>query len=302
MAADARRQVTLFGLEVTDDAGYARYREAMAPILARHGGAFGCDFVVARVLCSGRARASIACSRSCFRTPEVATGSSRTRAYRAVRKQWFEPSVGMVATLGEGGLTAQRHYHRIWPEGLYRHADHPLPSSHREHLRRCPPTSRERRRFQPPDQSTLKKIRYGATHQLAVGRDPDALQLGHDAAAQDASQEARFGEPSPHRGASLSPDSRVCGNEFENVFRDPRLRPATTRPSRLTRTRQLGEPATQASASHAPPKRLPPLQLLVALHHEPQQQERLALLRKLSMSCKTAVAFPFCVMRIGLRS
>ena len=53
MAADARRQVTLFGLEVTDDAGYARYREAMAPILARHGGAFGCDFVVAR----GAARA-----------------------------------------------------------------------------------------------------------------------------------------------------------------------------------------------------------------------------------------------------
>ena len=29
--------------------------------------------------CSGRARASIACSRSCFRTPETASGSSPTR-------------------------------------------------------------------------------------------------------------------------------------------------------------------------------------------------------------------------------
>src|SRR5438132_12314212 len=50
MAADAGPHTTLFGLEVTDDAGYTQYRSAMAPILARHGGAFGCDFVVARVL------------------------------------------------------------------------------------------------------------------------------------------------------------------------------------------------------------------------------------------------------------
>jgi len=34
------------GLEVTDDAGYAQYREAMAPILARYGGRFGCDALV----------------------------------------------------------------------------------------------------------------------------------------------------------------------------------------------------------------------------------------------------------------
>jgi hypothetical protein len=50
MGADGDRHVTLFGLEVTDDAGYAQYRNAMAPILARHGGAVGCDFVVARVM------------------------------------------------------------------------------------------------------------------------------------------------------------------------------------------------------------------------------------------------------------
>ena len=31
--------MTLFGLEVTDEAGYAHYREEMTPILTRHGGA-----------------------------------------------------------------------------------------------------------------------------------------------------------------------------------------------------------------------------------------------------------------------
>src|SRR6185295_4262229 len=39
MGADGDRHATLFGLEVTDDAGYAQYRSVMAPILARHGGA-----------------------------------------------------------------------------------------------------------------------------------------------------------------------------------------------------------------------------------------------------------------------
>ena len=102
MAADTRRQVTLFGLEVTDDVGYARYREAMAPILARHGGAFGCDFVVARVLLGPSPRIN-----RVF-TLAFPDAGSRDRffadeAYREVRKQWFEPSVGTVATLAEAG-------------------------------------------------------------------------------------------------------------------------------------------------------------------------------------------------------
>ena len=50
MGAERDRHVTLIGLEVTDAAGYAQYRNAMASILARHGGAFGCDFVGAQVL------------------------------------------------------------------------------------------------------------------------------------------------------------------------------------------------------------------------------------------------------------
>jgi uncharacterized protein (DUF1330 family) len=98
MAADEGRDVTLFGLEVTDDAGYTRYREAMTPILARFGGAFGCDFVVARVLLGPSPRINRVFT---IAFPDAA---SRERffadeAYRAVRKQWFEPSVAAVAVL-----------------------------------------------------------------------------------------------------------------------------------------------------------------------------------------------------------
>jgi uncharacterized protein (DUF1330 family) len=99
MGADGR-VVTLYGLEVQDEAGYARYREAMAPILARHGGAFGCDFAVARVLLGPSPRIN--------RVFTIGFPDAGSRArffadeeYRAVRKQWFEPSVAAVAVLEE---------------------------------------------------------------------------------------------------------------------------------------------------------------------------------------------------------
>lgn len=46
----AAEHVRLYGLEVFDDAAYVEYRRHMAPFLARHGGSFEYDFVVARVL------------------------------------------------------------------------------------------------------------------------------------------------------------------------------------------------------------------------------------------------------------
>ncbi|MGF1720799.1 DUF1330 domain-containing protein [Vibrio kyushuensis] len=42
----------LVGLEVTDNAVYTQYREAMKPLLSFHGGSFGYDFVVSEVLLS----------------------------------------------------------------------------------------------------------------------------------------------------------------------------------------------------------------------------------------------------------
>lgn len=40
----------LVGLTVTDEETYRQYREAMAPLLAAHGGGFRYDFVVGKVL------------------------------------------------------------------------------------------------------------------------------------------------------------------------------------------------------------------------------------------------------------
>lgn len=102
MDAEGGRHMTLFGLEVTDDAGYARYREAMAPILVRHGGRFGCDFVVARVLVGPSPRIN-----RVF-TIVFPDGGSRERffsdeEYRTVRARWFEPSVGVREVLEEAG-------------------------------------------------------------------------------------------------------------------------------------------------------------------------------------------------------
>ena len=100
MGADGDRHVTLFGLEVTDDAGYAQYRNAMAPILARHGGALGGDFVVARVLKGPNPRIN----RVFTLTFPFSANRHRFFAdeeYRSVRARWFEPAVGAVEVLAE---------------------------------------------------------------------------------------------------------------------------------------------------------------------------------------------------------
>ena len=100
MGADGGRDTTLYGLEVTDDAGYARYRQEMTPILAQYGGAFGCDFVVATVLKAPSPRIN-----RVF-TIVFPDRASRERffadeRYRAVRARWFQPSVGAVEVLEE---------------------------------------------------------------------------------------------------------------------------------------------------------------------------------------------------------
>lgn len=100
MPADPGRLVTLYGLEVTDDAGYARYRAAMTPILTRHGGAFGCDFVVSRALLAPNDRIN--------RVFTITFPDEATRArffadpdYQKVRAEWFTPSVTSAAVLVE---------------------------------------------------------------------------------------------------------------------------------------------------------------------------------------------------------
>jgi uncharacterized protein (DUF1330 family) len=101
MNAEPVRHVMLVGLEVTDEHSYTRYRAAMTPILAGFGGAFGCDFEVARVLLGDR------------RINRVFTISFPDRAsreqffadadYRAAREQFYAPAVAHAQILAEFG-------------------------------------------------------------------------------------------------------------------------------------------------------------------------------------------------------
>ena len=100
MAADRSRYVVLMGLEVTDDASYARYRAGMTPILESFGGSFGCDFVVAAVLKGPSERLN--------RVFTIAFPDRTTQArffadarYRQVRAEHFERAVAQSIVLAE---------------------------------------------------------------------------------------------------------------------------------------------------------------------------------------------------------
>jgi uncharacterized protein (DUF1330 family) len=87
-------------LHVTDDAGYLAYRDAMAPLLARHGGGFRYDFVVARTLRS-------ASDHPINRVFAIYFGSRAEKEafyahpdYLAIKARHFEPSVAGRTVLG----------------------------------------------------------------------------------------------------------------------------------------------------------------------------------------------------------
>lgn len=89
----------VFGIEVRDRDRYARYRSQMRPILEQHGGIFAWDFHVSRA-----ERGEHWINRLfAIRFPDRA---ARERffsdgRYRAVRREFFELSVGRVAALAE---------------------------------------------------------------------------------------------------------------------------------------------------------------------------------------------------------
>jgi len=107
MGADDALHTTWVGLEVTDDAGYAQYRSAMAPILARHGGTFGCDFIVARVLKGPNTRINRVFTLS-FPSRADHDRFFADEEYRTVRARWFGPAVGAVEVLAEVNPDAAR--------------------------------------------------------------------------------------------------------------------------------------------------------------------------------------------------
>lgn len=89
------------GLHVVDDEAYGRYREAIAPILERHGGGFPYDFLVARVLRS-------AADHPIDRLFAIRFGDRASRDaffadpdYRAARARHFEGAVRGTTILSE---------------------------------------------------------------------------------------------------------------------------------------------------------------------------------------------------------
>lgn len=99
MAGDTRF-VQLYGLQVDDDAAYQRYRAAMTPVLHRHGGRFGYDFVIARVLASETERSINRVFTIAFPDRATAERFFADPAYLEVRRTWFEPAVSAVTMIG----------------------------------------------------------------------------------------------------------------------------------------------------------------------------------------------------------
>lgn len=94
------RYAFLVGLHVTDDAGYARYRQEMKPIMIRYGGQFEYDFVVDKTLAS---RAEHPINRAfviSFPDEQGRAMFFNDPAYKVVRETWFKPSVEGVTIIG----------------------------------------------------------------------------------------------------------------------------------------------------------------------------------------------------------
>jgi uncharacterized protein (DUF1330 family) len=99
MAGEPTRHVRVYGLQVADAAGYRRYREGMTPILHRHGGAFGYDFEVARVLASESDRPIDRVFTIAFPDRATADRFFADPDYLAVRHAWFEAAVTAVTVI-----------------------------------------------------------------------------------------------------------------------------------------------------------------------------------------------------------
>jgi uncharacterized protein (DUF1330 family) len=99
-AAEPRRFVLLMALAVGDEEGYARYRERMLPILAAHGGAFGCDFRVGEVLKGADARVNRVFTLS-FPDRNHRERFFADEGYQRIRGEHFAPSVIAASVLGE---------------------------------------------------------------------------------------------------------------------------------------------------------------------------------------------------------
>ncbi len=89
----------LVGLQVNDDAAYARYRDAMAPILAQYGGGFRYDFQIAAVLRQATAEPINRVFTIHFADERSRDAFFADPAYLVVRDRFFAGSVGATTIL-----------------------------------------------------------------------------------------------------------------------------------------------------------------------------------------------------------
>jgi uncharacterized protein (DUF1330 family) len=90
----------MVGLTVRDDAVYQQYRDAMAPLLAAHGGGFRYDFTIARVLKSASEHAINRVFAIYFGSPAQKDAFFAHPEYRAIRARYFEPAVAGTTIIG----------------------------------------------------------------------------------------------------------------------------------------------------------------------------------------------------------
>ena len=88
-------------MNVTDPAGYDRYRAAMKPILARYGGSFRYDFLIGQTLASASAHAITRVFVLSFPEKDAEAAFFANPEYLAVRAKHFAPAVDGFTVLGE---------------------------------------------------------------------------------------------------------------------------------------------------------------------------------------------------------
>ena len=91
----------LVALDVTDATKYARYREAMTPILTRYRGAFRYDFEVSRTLRSEVDHRINRVFTISFADEAARDGFFADPAYKVVREQFFTGSVNAMVVIAE---------------------------------------------------------------------------------------------------------------------------------------------------------------------------------------------------------
>jgi uncharacterized protein (DUF1330 family) len=88
------------GLTVTDEDLYAQYRNAMAPLLAAHGGGFRYDFRIAERSTSASDHAINRVFTIHFADRERMEAFFAHPDYRAIKSRFFERAVGGTTILG----------------------------------------------------------------------------------------------------------------------------------------------------------------------------------------------------------